>query len=137
MRRAETGSPAEDRCARQWCGRPALLSGAYAQDCGERARSFSLLAHPAYVNALFGTLWKELGGTYAGTVRDETMDPGARLIATAKSPSLSEVVRDINKYSNNVMARQLFLTLGGVAGGAPRLWRRRATPSRPGLRRNS
>ncbi len=92
---------------------------------------------PGLVNALFGTLWKELGGTYAGTVRDETMDPGARLIATAKSPSLSEVVRDINKYSNNVMARQLFLTLGGVAGGAPRLWRRRATPSRPGLRRNS
>ena len=96
-----------------------VLSGAYAQDCGERARSFSLLAHPAYVNALFGTLWKELGGTYAGAVRDETMDPGARLIATAKSPSLSEVVRDINKYSNNVMARQLFLTLGGVASGAP------------------
>jgi D-alanyl-D-alanine carboxypeptidase/D-alanyl-D-alanine-endopeptidase (penicillin-binding protein 4) len=32
------------------------------------------------------------------------------LVAT-ESPSLSEVVRDINKFSNNVMARQLFLTL--------------------------
>jgi D-alanyl-D-alanine carboxypeptidase/D-alanyl-D-alanine-endopeptidase (penicillin-binding protein 4) len=28
-------------------------------------------------------------------------------------------VRDINKYSNNVMARQLFLTLGAVGLGAP------------------
>ena len=95
------------------------LSGTYPRDCGERTRSFSLLAHPAYVNALFGALWKELGGTYTGAVRDEAVDPSARLIATAKSPSLSEVVRDINKYSNNVMARQLFLTLGGTAGGAP------------------
>jgi len=96
-----------------------MLSGAYPRDCGERTRSFSLLAHPAYVNALFGSLWKELGGTYTGTVRNEAVDPNARLIVTGKSPSLSEVVRDINKYSNNVMARQLFLTLGGVAGGAP------------------
>jgi D-alanyl-D-alanine carboxypeptidase/D-alanyl-D-alanine-endopeptidase (penicillin-binding protein 4) len=28
------------------------------------------------------------------------------------SPPLAEVVRDINKYSNNVMAQQLFLTIG-------------------------
>jgi D-alanyl-D-alanine carboxypeptidase/D-alanyl-D-alanine-endopeptidase (penicillin-binding protein 4) len=28
------------------------------------------------------------------------------------SPPLASVVRDINKFSNNVMARQLFLTLG-------------------------
>ena len=28
-----------------------------------------------------------------------------------RSPSLGEVVRDINKFSNNVMAQQLFLTL--------------------------
>jgi D-alanyl-D-alanine carboxypeptidase/D-alanyl-D-alanine-endopeptidase (penicillin-binding protein 4) len=28
------------------------------------------------------------------------------------------VVRDINKFSNNVMAQQLFLTLGAVRGGA-------------------
>ena len=28
-------------------------------------------------------------------------------------------MRDINKYSNNVMARHLYLTLGAAAGGAP------------------
>jgi D-alanyl-D-alanine carboxypeptidase/D-alanyl-D-alanine-endopeptidase (penicillin-binding protein 4) len=33
---------------------------------------------------------------------------------------LSEVIRDINKFSNNVMARQLFLTLGvGPHGAGP------------------
>jgi D-alanyl-D-alanine carboxypeptidase/D-alanyl-D-alanine-endopeptidase (penicillin-binding protein 4) len=96
------------------------IGGPYSRDCGERTRSFSLLSHPGYVGALFGALWQELGGSYTGTVREDTVDPGAaRLLATAKSPSLSEVVRDINKFSNNVMARQLYLTLGGVSAGAP------------------
>lgn len=95
------------------------ISGAYPRDCGERSRSFSLLSHRAYVAALFSTLWQELGGSYTGTVREDTVDPVARLLATARSPALSEVVRDINKFSNNVMARQLYLTLGSVSGGAP------------------
>lgn len=96
------------------------LSGPYPLDCGERTRSFSLLSHSQYVGGLFAALWRELGGTYGGTVRDGTVDPAtARLLAVGKSPALSEVVRDINKFSNNVMARQLFLTLGGVTAGAP------------------
>ena len=33
------------------------------------------------------------------------------MLASTESPALSEVIRDINKFSNNVMARQLFLTL--------------------------
>ena len=40
-------------------------------------------------------------------------------LVSTRSPALSEVVRDINKYSNNVMARQLFLTLGALGEGAP------------------
>ena len=96
-----------------------VISGTYARDCGERTRSFSLLSHRAYVAALFAQLWKDLGGTVTGTIRDGPVPPGARLIATVRSPALSEVVRDVNKFSNNVMARQLFLTLGALGGGAP------------------
>jgi D-alanyl-D-alanine carboxypeptidase/D-alanyl-D-alanine-endopeptidase (penicillin-binding protein 4) len=96
------------------------ISGPYARDCGERTRSFSLLSHSHYVGALFAALWRELGGSYTGTVREGVADPAtARLLATAKSPALSEVVRDINKFSNNVMARQLFLTLGALSAGPP------------------
>ena len=40
-------------------------------------------------------------------------------MTTAQSPALAEVVRDINKFSNNVMARQLFLTLGAARTEAP------------------
>jgi serine-type D-Ala-D-Ala carboxypeptidase/endopeptidase (penicillin-binding protein 4) len=95
------------------------LSGPYSRDCGERTRSFSLLGHRAYVGALFAQLWRELGGTFNGTVRDGAAPPGARLLTSTRSEALSEVVRDINKYSNNVMARQLFLTLGALGEGAP------------------
>jgi D-alanyl-D-alanine carboxypeptidase/D-alanyl-D-alanine-endopeptidase (penicillin-binding protein 4) len=36
---------------------------------------------------------------------------GLRPAFSMQSPALGEIVRDINKYSNNVMAQQLFLTL--------------------------
>lgn len=96
-----------------------VLNGVFPASCGERVRNFSVLSHPQYVSALFRELWRELGGTFSGTIRDGTAAPSAKLIATAQSPTLSEVVRDINKFSNNVMARQLFLTLGAAGAGAP------------------
>ena len=95
------------------------FNGVYSRDCGERARSFSVLGHRQYVAALFSQLWKELGGVFAGGVHDGAVTPSARLLASAKSQTLSEIVRDINKFSNNVMARQLFLTLGAAGAGAP------------------
>ena len=47
------------------------------------------------------------------------MPPGARLLHTHESTPLAEIVRDINKYSNNVMARQLYLTLATAASEPP------------------
>jgi D-alanyl-D-alanine carboxypeptidase/D-alanyl-D-alanine-endopeptidase (penicillin-binding protein 4) len=96
-----------------------VFNGVFPASCGERERSFSVLGHVQYVHALFRELWREQGGTLAGGVRDGGAGGEARLVAAVRSPSLSEVVRDINKYSNNVMARQLYLTLGAAAAGAP------------------
>lgn len=94
------------------------FSGSYALDCGERMRSYSVLGHRQYIGALFTYLWREMGGVFTGQVRDGATPAQARPLATARSPSMSEVVRDVNKYSNNVMARQLFLTLG-INNAAP------------------
>jgi D-alanyl-D-alanine carboxypeptidase/D-alanyl-D-alanine-endopeptidase (penicillin-binding protein 4) len=95
------------------------FNGSFAQGCGERVRHFSVLGHQQYTLGLFTQLWRELGGSFAGTVREGETPPGARLLASAQSQTLSEIVRDINKFSNNVMARQLFLTLGAASAGAP------------------
>jgi len=71
------------------------------------------------VLAMFARYWKEAGGNFAGGVREGRAPPGAKPIATLQSPPLYDAVRDINKLSNNVMARQLFLTLATTAHAPP------------------
>jgi D-alanyl-D-alanine carboxypeptidase/D-alanyl-D-alanine-endopeptidase (penicillin-binding protein 4) len=80
--------------------------------CGEREQNLSVMPHTRYVGALFSAIWKELGGSLQGKERDGLVGNTAKLFSTHRSDPLSLIIRDINKYSNNVMARQLFLTLG-------------------------
>jgi D-alanyl-D-alanine carboxypeptidase/D-alanyl-D-alanine-endopeptidase (penicillin-binding protein 4) len=96
-----------------------VLSGSYPSSCGERRWHTAPTDHSLFVLGVFRQLWAELGGSFSGAVRDGPVPPDARLLAVLPSPTLGEVVRDINKYSNNVMARQLFLTLGLAAGHRP------------------
>jgi len=88
-----------------------LFTGVFPDGCGEKGESFSLLTPDEYLQALFRQLWTEAGGTFTGRAREGEVPASARLFATWESPPLAEVIRDINKWSSNVMARQLFLTL--------------------------
>jgi len=88
------------------------FTGSMPAACGERYWNASLFAQPDYVYGVFKQLWEELGGSIAGGWRDGVVPADARLLATGESASSAELVRNINKFSNNVMARQLFLTLG-------------------------
>jgi D-alanyl-D-alanine carboxypeptidase/D-alanyl-D-alanine-endopeptidase (penicillin-binding protein 4) len=85
--------------------------GAMAASCGERYWNLALLDHREYLHGLFRSMWEAQGGILRGGVRDGSAPPGARPFAVAESPSAAEIVRDVNKFSNNVMARQVFLTL--------------------------
>jgi serine-type D-Ala-D-Ala carboxypeptidase/endopeptidase (penicillin-binding protein 4) len=97
----------------------ASFDGSYPAACGENTWNVALLSHASYVWGVFRELWDELGGTFRGGVRDGVAGPGARLLYGADSAPLSEVIRDINKFSNNVMARQLFLTLSAATLRVP------------------
>ncbi len=92
-------------------GQTLELAGSYPAACGEKA--FFLAPWPAdqQVDSLFRALWRELGGTLSGRVRSGRAPADARQIAAQDSPPLGEIIREINKYSNNVMARQVFLSL--------------------------
>jgi len=92
-----------------------VLEGTIPMDCGEVDDYFSLLPHGDYFFAVFSTLWKEMGGTLQGGMREGRAPAGHEAFSTHLSAPLAEVIRDINKYSNNIMARQLFLTLGTAA----------------------
>jgi D-alanyl-D-alanine carboxypeptidase/D-alanyl-D-alanine-endopeptidase (penicillin-binding protein 4) len=95
------------------------FTGVFPRGCGAKEKSYSLLSPNEYAFALFQQLWRELGGILSGRVRDGTVPESARLLATWDSAPLAEVIRDINKFSNNVMARQLFLTLSLAADNPP------------------
>lgn len=95
------------------------LTGGYALACGERSFNLSLVGDAGYVFQLFRQLWREQGGTLAGGVKPGTVPPGAALLIQAHSQPLAEAVRLMNKNSNNLMARELLLTIGAEKGGAP------------------
>ncbi|HEU4780970.1 MAG TPA: D-alanyl-D-alanine carboxypeptidase/D-alanyl-D-alanine-endopeptidase [Steroidobacteraceae bacterium] len=94
------------------------LRGVYPMACGERAIYLGALEHTSYFSAVFRALWERQGGAWTGKVRDGVVPSGARLIAVQDSPPLAMLIRDINKFSNNVMTQQLYLTMG-AAGGEP------------------
>ena len=96
-----------------------VLSGSYAASCGPKNWNLSVMPHAQYDFGVFVQLWRELGGNIKGGVRDGAAPATARLAASIESPSLAEIVRDINKFSNNVMARQLYLTLAAESGRRP------------------
>lgn len=94
------------------------FEGAYPASCGERAWPVAY-ADPASYNArLLRALWLDGGGRLGGTVRDGRAPAGVAPTFEVESPPLAAVVRDINKHSNNVMAQQLFLSLGTLAPDA-------------------
>jgi len=97
----------------------ASFAGTYPLSCGERELNVALHDPADYLAGMMRQLWAEMGGTWSGAVREGTASPAARLVYTHESEPLAEIVRDINKFSNNVMARQLFLTIGAERAGAP------------------
>ena len=87
------------------------FAGSYPAACGELSWPVAD-ADPASYNArLIEALWRDMGGKLSGRVLDGIAPAGVRPSFEFKSPPLADVVRDINKFSNNVMAQQLFLTL--------------------------
>jgi serine-type D-Ala-D-Ala carboxypeptidase/endopeptidase (penicillin-binding protein 4) len=99
--RADFSDPAQIRFA-----------GSYPAACQERTWPIAWPDAQVYAARAVEGMWREVGGQLGGSVRDgvvpATAGPATFEIA---SPALAEVVRDINKYSNNVMAQQLFLSL--------------------------
>ncbi len=87
------------------------FAGSYPFACGEKVWPVAY-ADPASFNArALEGLWRNMGGRLDGDVV-EGVAPAAPPTFDLTSPALAEVIRDINKFSNNVMAQQLFLTLG-------------------------
>ena len=95
------------------------LRGSFPVDCGEKSLQFNLLSNPEFIAGVFRQLWDELGGSWQGTVKDGVVPEGERPLLSWESKPLADIVRDTNKWSNNLMARTILLSLGAERYGAP------------------
>ena len=87
------------------------FNGSYAASCGEKIWPIAYADPGSYNARAVEGLWRSMGGALTGTVRTGTAPQGPATFEIT-SPPLAEVIRDVNKFSNNVMAQQVFLTLG-------------------------
>ncbi len=92
------------------------LHGAFPRGCTERTR-LQLIDRDELAERLFRTLWQGLGGRWTGRAREAAAPAGARVLAVHEARPWGEVLRSMNKRSDNALARLLFLELG-VAGMA-------------------
>jgi D-alanyl-D-alanine carboxypeptidase/D-alanyl-D-alanine-endopeptidase (penicillin-binding protein 4) len=93
------------------------FAGTYPLSCGEKTWPVAYSDPLQFASRAVGGMWLQLGGQLSGSVRDGSVPSGAKPVLTHESATLAELVRDINKFSNNVMADQVFLTLGAQKRG--------------------
>jgi len=111
-----------------------VVAGTYRPNCNEFSAPRAVLTAPAYAYGVFRTLWEDSGGAITGEFRQQSVEeasnsadsaladsaaPSPEPFLRVMSPPLADIITYINKYSNNVMARNLFLTLGAKAFGPP------------------
>lgn len=114
-----TGSPSVGvRLSGQGERLQVALSGAAPGACGEFSVYRLAQSQPQHFALLFRMLWKELGGTLGRGISEGRVPARARTLVWHDSAPLPDIIRIINKQSNNVMARMLLLTLGFETNGA-------------------
>jgi D-alanyl-D-alanine carboxypeptidase/D-alanyl-D-alanine-endopeptidase (penicillin-binding protein 4) len=89
--------------------------GSYAARCGEKVWPVAYQDPASYAERAFEGLWRASGGAITGQVRRGSMPAGTQLLYEAQSLPLSDIIADVNQWSNNVMAQQVFLTLGRLS----------------------
>lgn len=87
------------------------FAGRYPKACGEQEWGVAYIEPDAYAaKALLG-IWRSIGGRLTGRVQNGQVPNGAKLLYRAPSLPLRDIIMDVNKFSNNMMAQQVFLTL--------------------------
>lgn len=95
------------------------LHGSYSAKCPEAVVTRLMMKPSEHVGGAFTALWQELGGRFKGEVATGSVPEDAVLFHAAESRPLGEVIRGMNKHSNNLMSRLVFLTVGAELEGAP------------------
>lgn len=96
-----------------------IFSGRFPSGCERYAMDRTALSHNEFSYGLIKSLWQESGGTISGGWKNVVIEEDVEPLLEFRSRTLAETISRINKYSNNVMARQLLFTLSAEVLGAP------------------
>ena len=89
-----------------------IMSGEFPSGCISYEMRRTALSHNQFAFGLFKSIWEESGGEFSGSFWNVIKPDHAEPFLVFDSWPLADVITKINKHSNNVMARQLLLTLG-------------------------
>lgn len=93
------------------------FNGSYPRGCPEKNYMYTVSDANAYWQAALGGIFDQVGITWKGKVKDGTLPENAKWLLTAPSEDLAQIIRYTNKWSNNVLARHIFLSLAYQEGG--------------------
>lgn len=93
-------------------GKTLRFKGTYPAACGTKTLHYSAWDADRYATAFLRQVFNETGIRWEGRVMSGRTPAGKTLLAESESAPLSRTVAWINKFSNNTMARQLFLEVG-------------------------
>ena len=95
------------------------FTGRYARACNKRTLYRRVSEAQDHYQHFFLPLWHQLGGSVDGKITQGIVPADATKVLEEPSISLAEAVRLVNKFSNNVMTRQILLSVGAQASGPP------------------
>ncbi len=87
------------------------LQGGFPKACTRRTQ-LQLLDRTELAERLFGTLWQQLGGRWQGRAVEAAAPANTRVLASRQARPWAEVLRPLNKTSDNAWTRMLYLSLG-------------------------
>ncbi len=97
----------------------ASFGGRIPAACANTDLYRALFLPDRYLATVVRQIWEDSGGLLAGGVKAGELPADARFLAERASRPVAELIRDINKRSNNVMARMLMLNLAAYAPKPP------------------
>lgn len=96
-----------------------IFSGRFPSGCRSYSMYRTALSHNEFAYGMFKALWREGGGEFSGGWKNVVHDDEADPFLSFESLPLTDIITQVNKHSNNVMARQVLLTLAAEQYGAP------------------
>lgn len=96
-----------------------VFNGDYQRSCGTQSLPRTMLQPWSYTYGLFRTFWRQWGGSIDGTIRRGIAPPAKTPFLVWHSRPLAELIRPLNKWSNNIMANSLLYTLGDTMFSPP------------------